>query len=60
MQTLRAVDAVGKAQDSAGCYVVVHINPAIQEPPFWPLQIESGKLAPVATTFDATEPGVCG
>jgi len=53
------VDAVGKAQVFAGCYVVVHVNPAIQEPPFRPLQIQSGKLAPVKTAFEATEPGAC-
>lgn len=56
---LRAVDAAGKAQVFAGCYVVVQVNPAIQEPPFRPLQIQSGKLAPVETAFEATEPGAC-
>lgn len=57
--TLHAVDAAGKAQVFAGCYVVAPVNPAIQALPFRPLQIQSGKLAPVETAFEAKEPGVC-
>lgn len=59
LATLRVVDAAGKAQVFAGCYVVVQVNLAIQEPPFRPLHIQSGKLAPVKTAFEGTESGVC-
>lgn len=59
LMTSRAVDAAGKAQVFAGYYRVAPVNPAIQEPPFRPLQIQSGKLAPVETAFEATEPGSC-
>lgn len=57
--TLRALDAAGKEQIFAGCYVPAPVNPAIQKAPFRQLQIQLGKLAPVEKAFDSTEPGVC-
>lgn len=43
----------------AGCYVTRLINPAIQEPPFTPLTIDSAALEETKTPFDQAVPKVC-
>lgn len=56
---IRAREAGGATRVYAGCYTLRQVNPAIQEPPFRPLQIESGKLAPATADFEAAAPASC-
>lgn len=56
---IRATDAQGATRVFAGCYVVRQVDPAIQEPPFRPLLIVSGKLAPSEAELDAAPPESC-
>lgn len=57
---IRAHRADGKEEVFAGCYVVRQVNPAIQEPPFRPLQIEKGSLKPAAAgSLDEAVPAEC-
>lgn len=56
---IRATDAQGGTRVFAGCYVVRQVDPAIQEPPFRPLLIVSGKLAPTEADLDAALPAAC-
>ncbi|WP_143594862.1 hypothetical protein [Thioclava sp. DLFJ5-1] len=44
--TVTAWTTDGSTESFGGCYVVRQIQPAIQEPPFTPLQIEDGHLVP--------------
>ncbi|MGD9480240.1 hypothetical protein [Shinella sp. G-2] len=57
---IRAHHADGTEAVFAGCYVVRQVNPAIQEPPFRPLQIESGSLDRRTGRLDAALPEQCG
>ncbi|WP_313191909.1 hypothetical protein [Shinella zoogloeoides] len=58
---IRAHRADGRDEVFAGCYVVRQVNPAIQEPPFRPLQIEKGNLKPAtANNLDEAVPAECG
>ena len=43
----------------AGCYTTRQLQPAIQEPPFRPLEIVEGKLARVDPPATATLPSEC-
>lgn len=56
---IRAHRADGTAEVFAGCYVVREVNPAIQEPPFRPLQIDSGSLKPVTADLADALPSRC-
>ncbi len=56
---IRAREAGGATRVFAGCYTVRQVDPSIQEPPFQPLQIESGKLAPASGELEAAVPAGC-
>ena len=56
---IRARHADGTEAVFAGCYLVRQVNPAIQEPPFRPLQIENGSLAERTGRLDAALPDRC-
>lgn len=43
----------------AGCYVTRQLQPAVQEPPFQPLEIVEGKLARSASAVEAAVPAEC-
>ncbi|HVL20423.1 MAG TPA: hypothetical protein VM422_05485, partial [Amaricoccus sp.] len=47
---VRATSAAGAVTVFAGCYVTRQIQPAIQEPPFRPIEITEGHLARVEAT----------
>jgi len=47
---VRATSAAGAVTVFAGCYVTRQIQPAIQEPPFRPIEITQGHLARVEAT----------
>ncbi len=49
----------GSTRTFAGCYVTRQVQPAIQEPPFRPLQIESGTLHPAEPPLAAALPDDC-
>lgn len=51
-----ATDADGAASGFSGCYTIVAVQPAIQEPPFRPLQISAAHLEPAA---DPAPPATC-
>jgi len=51
-----ATGAGGTLRRFAGCYTTRQVQPAIQEPPFWPIEIVRGVLHPVDGT---TPPGSC-
>lgn len=59
-----AISVTGPGPDGArvfaGCYTTRQIQPAIQEPPFRPLEIASGKLHAVDAALDAALPTDCG
>lgn len=59
---VRATSSGGKATVFAGCYTTRQIQPAIQEPPFRPIEIASGRMAAVAAppeTLAAAVPTEC-
>lgn len=56
---LRAMSADGTAKLYAGCYVTRQVQAAIQDPPFQPIQIDSGHLAPATGELKAAVPGKC-
>ena len=43
----------------AGCYTTRQVQPAIQEPPFRPLEIVEGKLSPVDGPLEIAVPFAC-
>ncbi len=49
----------GSEKVFAGCYTARLVNPAIQEPPFRPLQIEKGSLKPSDVSYDEAVPEAC-
>ena len=51
-----ATGAGGTLRRFAGCYTTRQVQPAIQEPPFRPIEIVRGVLHPVDGT---TPPGSC-
>lgn len=52
-----AAAADGATRGFAGCYTIVQVQPAVQEPPFRPLEITAAHLAPAdAPTPPATCP----
>lgn len=56
---IAAATAAG-VQVFAGCYTLRQIQPAIQDPPFRPIFIESAKLHPAAGNLAAALPAACG
>ena len=56
---IRARETGGATRVFAGCYTVRQVDPSIQKPPFQPLQIESGKLAPASGELEAAVPAGC-
>lgn len=46
----------GATRRFAGCYTIVQVQPAVQEPPFRPLEIREARLAP---TEDSAPPASC-
>jgi hypothetical protein len=55
---IEATDTTGHSRAFGGCYVTRQVQPAIQEPPFRPLQIVEGHLQP-RPDFDAAMPAAC-
>jgi hypothetical protein len=58
---IRATATNGTVTTFAGCYTTRQIQPAIQDPPFRPIEITQGHLAPVASggTLAAVVPTDC-
>lgn len=56
---IRSTAKGGKVQIFAGCYITRIISPAIQEPPFTPLQINSAELEQSDKPFENALPKVC-
>lgn len=56
---IRATDAIGKVSVFAGCTTVRQVQPAIQEPPFRPLEIATAHLAPSDAPFETAAPAEC-
>lgn len=60
---VRATSAGGAVTVFAGCYTTRQVQPAIQEPPFRPIEIVSGRMAtitpPRGTSLAAAVPGAC-
>ncbi len=56
---VRAVDKAGKATVFAGCYVTRQVQPAIQDPPFRPIEITDGHMAPADGGLSAALPTDC-
>jgi hypothetical protein len=54
-----AAGADGKVTVYAGCYTTRQLQPAIQEPPFHPLEILEGKLALAEGTAATAIPSEC-
>ena len=59
---IRATDVNGNRDAFAGCYTARLANPRNQSPPFRPMHIEKGHLAPVAESGPLSEaiPNTCG
>ena len=59
---IRATDNNGSSKIFAGCYTARLAQPAIQEPPFKPMQIEKGALKPASDDGPLTDavPESCG
>jgi len=57
---IKAVDSDGKEATFAGCYTARLAQPANQEPPFRPLQLEKGTLKPAEGELSAILPASCG
>jgi hypothetical protein len=59
---IRATDAKGEAKVFAGCYTARLLQPANQEPPFRPMQIEKGALKPASADGPLSDalPESCG
>ncbi len=55
---LEATANDGTVSTFVGCYTVRQVNPSIQDPPFRPMMIESGRLKPASG--DAAFPSDCG
>jgi hypothetical protein len=49
----------GSVEIFAGCYTTRQLQPAIQEPPFRPIEIVSGRLAPADGPLDRAAPPAC-
>lgn len=49
----------GSVRVFAGCYTTRQVQPAIQEPPFRPLEIVAGKLSATDASLDAALPADC-
>ncbi len=56
---LAATAADGATRTFAGCYVIRQVQPAIQDPPFRPLSIESASLHPAEGPLAAVLPTTC-
>lgn len=56
---IAATGTDGTTRVFAGCYTTRQVQPAIQEPPFRPLEIVEGKLAPTDAPLDAAVPADC-
>jgi hypothetical protein len=56
---LAATGTDGRTRVFAGCYTTRQVQPAIQEPPFRPLEIVAGKLAPTDAALDDAVPAEC-
>ena len=55
-----ATNTDGSNSAFAGCYTVRLVQPALQEPPFTPLHIESGALQPASGDSAGVLPAACG
>ena len=56
---LTATAPDGSTKTFAGCYTTRQLQPAIQEPPFRPLEIETGTLRPTESPLEAALPATC-
>jgi hypothetical protein len=56
---VRSVSTSGEVQVFAGCYTTRQIQPAIQEPPFRPIQISEGRLTKALGDLAAAVPADC-
>lgn len=56
---IAATGTDGKVTVFAGCYTTRQLQPAVQEPPFRPLEIVEGKLSPAAAPLDDAVPAAC-
>lgn len=56
---IAATASDGTTEVFAGCYTTRQVRPAIQEPPFRPLEIVAGELAPSDAALDAAVPADC-
>ena len=56
---IAATGTDGATRVFAGCYTTRQVQPSIQEPPFRPLEIVEGALAPVEGPLDSALPTGC-
>lgn len=56
---IKSTSKDGTSKVFAGCYITRLINPAIQVPPFTPMQIDSAELEETTTPFEKAVPKVC-
>lgn len=56
---IRATDTKGKQTVFAGCYIIRVVDPAIQEPPYHPLHIETANLQQANGPLEAALPKAC-
>jgi hypothetical protein len=56
---IRATDAKGGQRVFAGCITTRQVQPAIQEPPFRPIQISAAHLSASDLPFEAAVPAQC-
>lgn len=57
---ISAIDTDGNTTTFAGCYTARLAQPANQEPPFRPLQLEKGALKPASGELSEILPASCG
>lgn len=57
---VRSTDSDGTESTFAGCYTARLVQPANQEPPFRPLQLEKGSLKPASGELAEVLPASCG
>lgn len=56
---IAATGTDGRTRVFAGCYTTRQVRPAIQEPPFRPLEIVEGRLSPTDAPLDTALPTDC-